>query len=481
MFKLSTAPVLTQIISFILLPLISRLYSPEIFGVFNIFGASVGVLGVFVGLGYHQAIVLPHKGKDAYILLKVSIVLTGILGILLLGIISFLPPSIFLKLNIEQLYEYKYYIVLGVLIHGLYMSFLGWNLRNKHFGSIATSRVLDVVANKGFIILVGFFGFASAASLIIGQIFGQIVMAGLLFIITWKTGKEYIKRNFSIPYIKKQLIRYIQFPKYKMGTDLFFRLSEALILLLIAYWFSEDTIGHYGMAIAILAIPTTLIGSPVGEVYYQQLPVMINDGKGAEFSVKLLSVLISLSLIIFTILTIYGNVLLPFALGERWLEAGILVQLLSFRIFIQFLVGPFQNILKILDKQQYLIILHAVLLVLSIGSIVTGGILGSSYLAFGIFSIVDGIATLFFGLYIFKLLGIKAKKFGFIFIKYFLYALPYIIILLLMRYWFKNSIIMAITVSILSLIGYYVTLFYYDKGFQSLLNPVLKKINILKK
>ncbi len=50
-----------------------------------------------------------------------------------------------------------------------------------------------------------------------------------------------------------------------------------------------------------------------------------------------------------------------------------------------------------------------------------------------------------------------------------------------MRYWFKNSIIMAITVSILSLIGYYVTLFYYDKGFQSLLNPVLKKINILKK
>jgi len=86
----------------------------------------------------------------------------------------------------------------------------------------------------------------------------------------------------------------------------------------------------------------------------------------------------------------------------------------KFQDFYTISSWSFSKYLKILDKQQYLIILHAVLLVLSIGSIVTGGILGSSYLAFGILSIVDGIATLFFGLYIFKLLGIKAKKFGFI-------------------------------------------------------------------
>ena len=148
--KLSTAPLVTQLLSFFLMPLITRLYTPSDFGVFNIFSSYVAVLAVFCGLGYHQAIVLPKKDSGGFKLLLISFLLHLVLVIILILLVIFSPFSIYEKLNLIEIYDYRHLIYLSLFFQGVYFMLLGWNIRMENYGLIAFSRILSGCLSKSF-------------------------------------------------------------------------------------------------------------------------------------------------------------------------------------------------------------------------------------------------------------------------------------------------------------------------------------------
>ena len=94
---------ISQIIPFILAPIISRLYSPADFGFYSFFISIVGLLSIIVTLKYEMAIILPSNTKIADQLLQTSILLSVfasslILAITLLGYFIFHYELIFLTL-----------------------------------------------------------------------------------------------------------------------------------------------------------------------------------------------------------------------------------------------------------------------------------------------------------------------------------------------------------------------------------------------
>src|SRR5437016_4628670 len=74
--------VLAQAISFALMPLLSRAYSPADFGVFGAFYALFAVFAAATTLDYAQAVVLPKRDQDAISLFVVSCVSTFFIAIL---------------------------------------------------------------------------------------------------------------------------------------------------------------------------------------------------------------------------------------------------------------------------------------------------------------------------------------------------------------------------------------------------------------
>ncbi len=58
--KMASAPLCTQILSVILMPIITRLYIPDVYGTFQLFFSIVMPIAVFVCLGYSGSIVLPQ-------------------------------------------------------------------------------------------------------------------------------------------------------------------------------------------------------------------------------------------------------------------------------------------------------------------------------------------------------------------------------------------------------------------------------------
>lgn len=460
--KLSSAPLLTQIFSFLLLPIISRLYSPEDFGVFNIFLSYVGVITVFSGLAYHQAIVLPKKHKDGFNLFVISFFLSILLFIIIALAVFITPYELYVKFKIEDIFEYRHIIYLSVLFHGLYVSLLGWNLRFSNFGLISISRILRVFFNKGFIIVCALLFFGSPKFLIYGEFLGSIVVCILLMmyfnfkLISIPSFKDLVKLSFL----------YQQFPLFNLPNDLIYRSKTAIIIGLLVFFFSTELAGHYGMAILILAVPTSLIGASVGEVYYQKIADIDNSDILRELSKRIFKILCFISFFAFTYIAFFSYDLLPVLLGIKWLESAILISFLSFSLLFEFIFGPFLNILKILNKQQYLVYFQIVSILVSALSIGIGGYYNNIELAFSLFSLLNGLNSLLLSLLIFNFIKIEFTYILKVLLINICFIIPFIILFSFVKYNYNLNLYSILILSIISVILYFVLIYNFNNDFK---------------
>ena len=86
--KLLSANVLAQVIGLIVYPILTRIYSPEDFGLLNLFLSIGGVLAILSTAEYYYAIVLPKEEQEAENVFGVGVlwlILKLCIHVLLLG------------------------------------------------------------------------------------------------------------------------------------------------------------------------------------------------------------------------------------------------------------------------------------------------------------------------------------------------------------------------------------------------------------
>ena len=121
--KMASAPLCTQILGIILMPIITRLYVPDVYGVFHLFGSIVMLIAVFANMGYSGSIVLPQRDEVASNMFCINLILTVLITVLTIPFI-WLGSGFFLRwLKAPELGIYLWLIPINVLAHGLYLSF----------------------------------------------------------------------------------------------------------------------------------------------------------------------------------------------------------------------------------------------------------------------------------------------------------------------------------------------------------------------
>jgi len=128
---LMTGTTIAQAIPIAIMPILTRIYPPESFGVFALFLAITAV-GASMATGqYEQAIVLPKSKKDALSIVILSIVITFGLSIVLLLMIIIFNNQIVNLLNNSEIKSWLYFIPLSVFLVGVYNSLNFFNIRKK--------------------------------------------------------------------------------------------------------------------------------------------------------------------------------------------------------------------------------------------------------------------------------------------------------------------------------------------------------------
>lgn len=389
---MSSGATIAQLINIFFTPIITRIYSPEEYGVLTVYIAIIGIIGLLGSLTYELAIPIAEDDEISLNILFLCLSILVLFTTLIYLILILCSDTIFTFLNISIFLRYKYFIPLGFFVTGLFTVILHWNIRKKKFVAIAQAKaLLSFISNssKTFLGLKAI----GPVGLILGQIIGQCIGIGTLLTTLFKDKSakfKYISFNKILWSVK----RYRKFPVFEAPSLIFVTFASQLPVIFLSSQYDINTAGYYGLAFSITFLPIKLIGSSIQQVFYSEIANIgaKNRNKINDLSNKLLKKMLPVGIISSFVFAIGGPIIYSFIFGHAWYEAGIYSRLLTFYMFTHFLFHPHSSIFLIFEKHKLSLILQFSKLVSIIFIFIVANYLNlSSYTTIFIFSVASSI------------------------------------------------------------------------------------------
>ena len=393
---------------FVLLsPFLSRLYSPEAFGVLGVFVSTTGLLVSVATLRYELAIPLPTEEEDARALAWVGALAAAGFSLLLFGLAFWVGPRYLRLFNIhlqsaEQERLLLLALPLGVGIFGLYQVLVYWLIRYKRYRALAGSKVasggVTVLAQLGL-------GLWSPGGwgLILGWILGRLAAIGVCVGTERPRGGGEGRRLGFFPGVRavlREMRRFVRFPLLTMPAGLMNALAVEIPLLMSASLFGPQIAGWFSFARRIVYAPMSLVGRSVSQVYVGALSEAINrrDRSAALHLFDRLSRrLFLLAVVPFLLLALVAPFLFRWIFGSVWYASGVLVQYLTPTYLVHFVVVPLSQTLNLVERQDWQMGWDFSRLVLVVGVFLLAKFLAWNFIyTFAVYSLVSTLMYLIF-------------------------------------------------------------------------------------
>ena len=432
---------LAQLVNILATPVISRIYSPEDFGVAAVFMSVVSILSVISALRYELAIPLPKTERYADAAVLISF-LIQIIFVLILTIIVYLASDNFMyKARLEVLIPYKIFISVGVLGTGIYGMLTQWAIRRQCFNVIAKTKITQITAGIITKMVLGVLRI-SPLGLILGDIVSKMGGLGSLLIGILKE-RSLPKWNFQD--IKRVAIRYKNFPLFDIWTAIFNVAGYQLIPYLSLIYYDSRTTGYFAMANNLLMLPGALIGTAIGQVFLQRAAIAYYEGSLKEVTIKTYHNLLVTGIYPGLFLSLTAPYLFSVILGSEWKEAGIFAMIMGPWAIAMFIQSPLSNILSILGKQKQAMLIEILYSLTRIAAFIIGTIWNDAKTSIFLLMLTGLILTAGRLWYTFYLLKIQNKILAYLFPvlkeSVLLLTIPSILILFKFNYIFTTCIL----------------------------------------
>lgn len=381
--------VTAKLIGIIVAPIITRLYTPEDYGIFSVFLSVVGVVGSIATLRYAVTIPIAKDEKLADNILKLCFLIT-----LSLSIIWFIGIALFgrffsVQFSAEKLLPFLWLMPVVFLGKGIYEALNNWAIRTRKFRLITRTKVSQGISSAGVKIGLGVLG-VTPLGLFLGHIFQEAAGITSLFSKLVQLKPEFLK-TFSWTGIKYAAKRYKKFPLVQSWSQLLLALGAQLPVLLIGAFYGVEVVGVFGLAQNMINMPMDLIGQSVAQVYYAEISKYgkNNPEKIYKLSVSINKKLFLIGLIPVGLLIAFGPWVFKLVFGPEWLDAGVYARFLSILILTRFISSPIANIFNVYEKQSLQLTLNIVRVVLVFVAFYTSNLFNLSALnSIGIYSIL---------------------------------------------------------------------------------------------
>jgi O-antigen/teichoic acid export membrane protein len=389
-----TGTTIAQALPVAISPILTRIYTPEDFGVFTLFVAISTILGSIANARYELAVMLPDSDVDAFNIAAIGVLIAIGLACVLLVIVVALNSRIAQALGNKDIGFWLYFVPISVFFMGLFNVLNYFNNRMKNYRDIANANIFKSLLFSIVTLSVGFIK-SGASGLISGQIISNI-FANMKLIRNTLSKVDY-KKALSIQRMKTLAIRYQDFPKYSMWAVLANTLSQNLTNILISSYYSVGTLGFYSLGQRVLGLPTSLIGTSLSQVFFQ---AATKEKQATGTAIKTfdstVKVLVLIAVPSFALLYFLVEDLFSLVFGETWRIAGTYAKILMPLFAVQFVMSSVSNINNVFEKQKIALLWQTILLTLSVGIVIIAKVNDLSFNNFLMFfSFVISIHYLF--------------------------------------------------------------------------------------
>ncbi|RSK28314.1 hypothetical protein EJF36_16395 [Bacillus sp. HMF5848] len=366
---LTTGTASGQIIIIAASPLLTRIYSPEDFGLLGIYVSLLAILVRLSSLQYDKTITLPKDTLDASALTLLSFVILVISTLIVGIIIFFIGEKLSLLFDILSFSQYLFLLPVSLLGIGTYEIMSKWAMRKEQYSSIAKTKVTQSFIMVSSQVMGGLL-FVGPISLLVGDALGRMTGSSRLFVNSVKQDLSLFKK-VTLPHIMTLATRYKKFPLLSSISALTRQISTELPTLLLIFFYGPAVGGSYVLVQRILSVPLNLIGTSIDNVMLAETSHLLhsNPNKIKKLVFKTMKNMFYIISPIMIVIALSAPSAFPFIFGEKWADTGIYVSILSLMYFFQFISVPFSPILIVLERQGLQVIRELIRILLISGSL----------------------------------------------------------------------------------------------------------------
>ena len=379
--------VMAQAISVAAYFALTRIFSPEDYGLYNIFYSYIEVIIILSTCKYELSAVVATDEREAAAVSRFALRMNTIVSTFLLTIALILWLTGALPGNFGALGWMVLLIPPLVFFNGTSRIYSTLYNRFHRYNQIALSDNVGAGAGAVLKIVFGLLGIAPAG-LPVGTVLGQAA-ANINYRLHLK-GLELPKT--TVEENKAAAKKHLNFPMYVAPKDFLNTLSSNLPFLWAAAFFDRAEIGLFGLALTFTLQPVNLLSSAFERVLYARVAEAVRDRRTIGRTIGKFILLLAVAMALVCIAAWFvAEPVFTFCFGQRWQGCGIYVQVLLPWAFIGMCSASLMFVSNVFSTQRIELFFNIAMLLLRVIAIYIGIRMGSFLLAIRMYALVSAL------------------------------------------------------------------------------------------
>ncbi|TFB55268.1 oligosaccharide flippase family protein [Cryobacterium sp. Sr3] len=323
---LMVGSVAAQVIPLVTLPIVTRMYDPAAIGLQALAITWASTLSVIATLRLDLASVLAANERAAERIVHATLT-TMLMVIPCIALLLALFDDLILGMIGHS--EATFWLwMLPVLSLMMALTQLGSSLqvRQKGFRRLALVNLVNQTSTQSLSLGIGAFS-PWLGGLVIARVLGQIAAVVSL----WSNGLwAYVKTwKFSLRDLREVLAECRQFAVFNTPYSIVSTVARDAPLIIFGALASATTVGFYGIARAVMFVPTSLASVSLGPVFFKEAVDKIGTPELERVAKRLLAVGMFVPAAGFALVVVVGPEIFALAFGADWRVAGEFAALLA--------------------------------------------------------------------------------------------------------------------------------------------------------
>jgi O-antigen/teichoic acid export membrane protein len=358
-FTLSFGNGLSQIIAFLFLPVLTRLYSPEQIGEYALFLAAIGILVAFSTLRLEYAIILCKTEVERYSVVF-AIFFAGLVFAAIFSTVlstGFLLNFAFIQNNFGSLWLGLFSVLILGIVNIIFNTLI-------FHGQIILLTKLKVL--QSVIAVLAQISFSVIHNALNGLMLGYLVSC--LAIVCVVALRVSIK-SILVKLLSSKHAIFGSFKKFKdfiifdTSNALIFNMYSSSIILVMSIYFNLSTLGLYALSERVLVKPVSIFVTSFTNIFYKKLAVLNHEdpGKISNILVTASNKISAATFIPFFLFVYFSKYFIPVVFGAGWENAYLYLYAISIAVYAKITVSPYSNVLKVIGMQKLSFKLNTIL------------------------------------------------------------------------------------------------------------------------
>jgi len=320
--------VCTTAIQLIQLAVVSRILGPKEFGLMAMVMVISDVAGIFADIGLSSAIIQRKEPKKNE--LSSLYWFNVIVGVIIFSVIYLITPVVAIMFGTNEIKSLLPVTALSFLISPFGLQFK--TLLQKYLLFKVLTKINVFSALIGMLATIGYaLNDYGVWSLVWGMIITRVVGTGLLIVWGWK-----VKWLPTLHFKWSDMDGYLSFGLYRVGAMAANEISSRADQFLIGILMGPTSLGYYNIAFRLVMEPIQKINPILTSVAFPIFSMVQDDTMRLKRGfLQMIRVLMSVNAPLLIGIAAVAPIAVPLLLGEQWLAAIPLVQILPFYALIR--------------------------------------------------------------------------------------------------------------------------------------------------